>query len=104
LNCGKSRIDTLTERSHGPSVVVVVVVVVGLFDNDNDNDNVPGISVTTSVLIAPHEVATIVQASSPHYTLQGLAISGRGCSMKENGFAAMSSPGSATDVPPRNPQ
>jgi hypothetical protein len=29
--------------------------VVGLFDydNDNDNDNVPGISVTTSVLIAP---------------------------------------------------
>jgi len=36
-------------------VVVVVVIVVGLFDydNDNDNDNVPGISVTTSVLIAP---------------------------------------------------
>ncbi|WP_295432235.1 hypothetical protein, partial [uncultured Thiodictyon sp.] len=33
------------------------VIVVGLFDydndNDNDNDNVPGISVTTSVLIAP---------------------------------------------------
>ena len=35
---------------------------VGLFDydNDNDNDNVPGISVTTSVPIAPgsgHELA-----------------------------------------------
>ncbi|WP_295436710.1 hypothetical protein, partial [uncultured Thiodictyon sp.] len=32
-----------------------VVVVVGLldYDNDNDNDNVSGISVTTSVLIAP---------------------------------------------------
>ncbi|WP_295436931.1 hypothetical protein, partial [uncultured Thiodictyon sp.] len=30
-------------------------IVVGLFDydNDNDNDSVPGISVTTSVLIAP---------------------------------------------------
>ena len=54
-----------TGRSHGPGVVVVVVVVivivivivVGLFDydndNDNDNDNVPGISVATSVLIAP---------------------------------------------------
>jgi len=34
---------------------------VGLFDydtdndNDNDNDSVPGISVTTSVLIAPGE-------------------------------------------------
>ena len=35
----------------------MVVVVVGLFDydhdNDNDNDSVPGISVTTSVQIAP---------------------------------------------------
>ena len=67
MNCGKARIDTLTERSHGPGVVVVVVIVVGLFDydNDNDNDSVPGISVTTSVLIAPHEVATIVQPDSP---------------------------------------
>jgi hypothetical protein len=44
---------TATGRSHGPGVVVVIVV--GLFDNDNDNDNdnVPGISVTTSVLIGP---------------------------------------------------
>ncbi|WP_295439269.1 hypothetical protein, partial [uncultured Thiodictyon sp.] len=35
----------------------VVVIVVGLFDydndNDNDNDSIPGIPVTTSVLIAP---------------------------------------------------
>jgi len=45
---------TATGRSHGPGVVVVVVVVIGLFDYDNDNENVPGISVTTSVLIAPH--------------------------------------------------
>ena len=53
------RLSTLRPagRSHGPAVVVVVVVVivVGLFDydNDNDNDSVPGIPVTTSVLIAP---------------------------------------------------
>jgi hypothetical protein len=39
--------------SHGPGVVVVVVIVVGLFDYDNDNDSLPGILVTTSVLIAP---------------------------------------------------
>jgi len=38
-----------TGRSHGPGVVVVIVI--GLFDYDNDN--VPGISVATSVLIAP---------------------------------------------------
>ena len=41
-----------TGRSRGPGVVVVIVV--GLFDYDNDNASVPGISVTTSVLIAPH--------------------------------------------------
>jgi len=50
---------TATGRSHDLGfvvvvvVVVVVVIVVGLFDYDNDNDSVPGISVTTSVLIAP---------------------------------------------------
>jgi len=32
--------------------------VVGLFDNDNDNDSEPGISVTTSALIAPTASAT----------------------------------------------
>jgi len=61
----RSRTHSGLERPgrHGPGVVVVVVVVivVGLFDydhdhdhdHDNDNDNEPGISVTTSVLIAP---------------------------------------------------
>jgi hypothetical protein len=49
---------TATGPSHEPGVVVVVIVVViEQSDNDNDNDNdphsVPGISVTTSVLIAP---------------------------------------------------
>jgi len=36
--------------------------VVGLFDydNDNDNDSVPGISVTTSVLIAPSPTRRVV--------------------------------------------
>jgi len=44
--------------------------VVGLFDydndndNDNDNDSVPGISVTTSVLIAPDGTVALRRASS----------------------------------------
>jgi hypothetical protein len=44
-----------TGSSHAPGVVVVVVIEQSDHDNDNDNDqdSVPGISVTTSVLIAP---------------------------------------------------
>jgi hypothetical protein len=40
--------------------------VVGLFDydNDNDNDSVPGISVTTSVLIAPGHVIPVSHPSA----------------------------------------
>jgi hypothetical protein len=47
---------TATGPSPGLGVVVVVVVVIEQSDHDNDNDNdqdsIPGISVTTSVLIA----------------------------------------------------
>jgi hypothetical protein len=39
-------------QPHGPGVVVVVVIEQS--DNDNDNDSLPdGISVTTSIPIAP---------------------------------------------------
>ena len=60
--------DVPTDR--GVVVVVVVVIVVGLFDydNDNDNDNVPGISVTTSVLIAPRCTRSLFFSGAGNYT------------------------------------